>query len=297
MKQYIHAGSGLSSCYIGTTFGSMIQVRFFILLMIALVCSCSVSGQDYIIKSNGDSLSVKVLDLKGDKIRFRMFNDNSGTIREVYKNQVSKIIYENGTELKIIYNMYEVSPDLYADLPAVVFKADLFAPLLNHVTFGVEFNVADNTNIEIKGGVIGPRISTALDKADGFLLKAGLKFVWTKDVIRRGLKYSHPFIGKYVKPELVYNQYLLFETEDSGPESRLFLSNYSIQLDFGNQLLIWNRFSIDYFIGLGYAIQTKSPDKLNARRETDYSYNYTHLYFGKQFPLALSAGITAGFVF
>ena len=269
---------------------------FCVMLFLAgiILNSSSASAQDKIIRTNKDTVLAKVIEMTSDKIRFRRYGMKTGPILEIYKNQVSKIIYENGSELEIIYDSYYVSPDLLVHPPKNVFKVDFVSPFLNHVTLGYERTIKTGLNLELKGGLIGFRISEGIDYAEGFLVKAGVKYIWTTQSISRGLKYTHPFNGKYVKPELLFSQFKTF-----GKKGQILYNNYALCVNFGNQYIFWDLLTLDYYVGLGYGLQYSSYDATSTydRNDIDLNYLHSHFYFGKKLPIVLNGGATVGFIF
>jgi hypothetical protein len=268
---------------------------FLVLSLAGFVLSSPDScAQDRIIRTNKDTVLAKVVEMTSDKIKFRRYGMKNGPILEIYKNQVSRIIYENGSELEIIYDSYYVSPDLMVRPPKNVLKIDFLSPLFNQLTIGYERSIRMGMNLDVKGAVIGFRISEGIDYAEGFFIKAGIKFVWTTETILRGLKYKHPLNGKYVKPELIYS---LFDT--FGEKGKITYSNYAICINFGNQYILWDTLTLDYYAGFGYGLQysTYAPTSTYDRNDVDLNYNHSHLYFGKKLPLVLNGGVTVGLIF
>ncbi len=268
---------------------------FFLLCLTGLLQnSFSAFSQDRIIKTNNDTIMSTVIEMTSNKIRFRRYGMKNGPILEIYKNQVSKILYENGSELEIIYDIYYVDPEMMIHVPKNVVKIDFLSPLFNQFTFGYERAIRLGVNLDVKAGIIGFRISEGLEYAEGFLVKAGVKFIWTTESILRGLTYKHPMNGKYLKPELIYNQFDTF-----GEKGKITYNNYAFCVNFGNQYILWNRFTLDYYAGLGYAYQKSNYDATSSydRNDVELNYNHSHFYFGKKFPLALNGGLTAGMVF
>lgn len=232
--------------------------------------------------------------MTSDKIKFRRYGMKGGPILEIYKNQVSKIIYENGSELEIIYDSYYVSPDLMVHPPKNVFKVDFISPFFNHLTIGYEKCIKVGTNLDVKAGIIGFRISESVEYAEGFLVKAGIKFIWTTNSIKRGLKYTHPLNGKYVKPELIYSHFDTF-----GEKGKVTYDNFALAVNFGNQYILWETITLDYYAGLGYGYQQSSYKAKSAydREDVDLNYNHSHFYFGKKLPIILNGGVTIGYIF
>tara|TARA_A100001391_G_scaffold6703_1_gene4312 strand:- start:662 stop:1237 length:576 start_codon:yes stop_codon:yes gene_type:complete len=58
-------------------------------------------GQDVIIKTNKDSISSKILEVGVDEIKYKSYDNLEGPIFIIPKKNVSKLIFENGSILKI----------------------------------------------------------------------------------------------------------------------------------------------------------------------------------------------------
>ena len=109
-------------------------LKYFSLLIFFTIVSKSVLAQDKIVKVNNDTLRVKIMQITLDKIKFRYHGMKSGQVLEIPKNQVKQIIYENGSSLTIVYNLFDVSKDLMIKDRFRAVKIDICAPLLNHIT-------------------------------------------------------------------------------------------------------------------------------------------------------------------
>lgn len=251
-------------------------------------------AQDRIVKTNKDTLLVKIMGLQGDKIQFRPFGQKSGRILEIYKNEVATVIYEDGTSFTVIYDRFRVSPDLYIQEQNNAFKVDLFALLVNHFTIGYERRLKPNFNLEVKAGIISPIVSKVLGPADGFLVKAGVKYVWTEEVIRKGLKYHHSLKGNYIRPELMFSYF--DKPEENGVST---YQNYAVNFVLGKQTLIGESIVIDFYAGVGYGMQTSTfeASSIYDRKDVDFNYAYSHLYFGEKLPVVVSGGVMMGFIF
>lgn len=253
-----------------------------------------VAAQDIIVRTNNDSLRVKVLEVGTDKIKFRRYGVKTGPPIEIYKNFVKEIIFENGTSVTILYDLRAVSPDVALKVKKHGLKADFIAPILNHITLGYEQMLRPGINAEIKAAYIGPRISTAIKPATGYFIKAGVKFVWLTEEISRGMRHSPPLQGSYFKPELIYSRYIT-----SGENDDISFANYGISILFGRQYIIDDFLTLDYCAGIGFALQQSSYEPLLPKDEEDVDFNYafSHLYFGKNLPIILTGGLTIGFVY
>ncbi|MEO8087220.1 MAG: hypothetical protein ABI763_10395 [Bacteroidota bacterium] len=266
-----------------------------ILLLFALLLSGKfVPAQDILVRTNNDSLKVKVLEVGTDKIKFRRYGVKTGPPLEIYKNNVKEIIFENGTRVTILYDLHSVSPDLALKEKKHGLKVDFIAPVLNHITIGYEQMLKPGMNAEIKAAYIGPRISTAIKPSTGYFIKGGIKFVWLTEEISKGLRHSPPLQGSYFKPELIYSRYTT-----NSENGKIKFTNLGFNILFGRQYIIDNFLTLDYFGGVGFALQysTYKPLLPKDTDEVDFNYAFSHLYFGKNLPLILGGGLTIGFIY
>jgi len=265
----------------------------YVVLVMLLMASAPSMAQDKIIRITNDTIRAKVVKITTDKIIFRYPGTNPGKLPEIPKNMVKEIIYANGSKLKIIYDIFAVSPDLYVSELRHLVKIDAGALLLNHFTLGYEYALKTGLNIEIKAGIIGPGLNSKLDDAEGFLLKAGLKFIKCDTSYSKGRRYVDPLKGGYFKPEFLYNT---FTTVKNSQDVRC--TNYALNFVLGKQFIPGKRISLEFFGGLGFGIQTSTYVPTSAYdKGADFSYVYSHVYFGKELPVIVSGGLTAGFAF
>ena len=265
----------------------------FLFFIFSLASKC-VKAQDIIVKANNDSLKVKIVQITLDKIKYRYHGMKSGPVLEIPKNQVKQIIYENGSTLTIVYNLFDVSKDLMIKERNHAIKVDLFAPLFNHITVGYEQKLKLGVNLEIKGGYIGWRVNKTLDPTQGFIVKAAVRYLKCTSTIRKGLKYIHPMKGSYIKPEISFTRYT--SQEEGHPIN---FNNFGASVNFGRQYIIGNVFCIDFFGGAGFGYQKNSrgESSSNQLKGDDFSYCYSHLYFGNKVPIILTGGFMVGYVF
>ena len=252
------------------------------------------AAQDIIVRTNNDSMKVKVLEVGSDKIKFRRYGVRTGQPLEIYKNYVKEIIFENGTHITMLYDVHSVSPDLVIKEKKHALKADFIAPVLNHVTIGYEQMLKPGRNVEIKAAYIGLRVSTAIKPSQGYFIKGGVKFVWLTEEIMKGMRHFPPMQGSYFKPELIYGRYTT-----TGENGKINFTNYGVNILFGRQYIIDNFMTLDYCGGIGFALQYSSykPDSPKDEKDVDFNYAFSHLYFGKNLPLILGGGLTIGFIY
>jgi hypothetical protein len=268
-------------------------------LVFILFCAClSVLGQDIIIRTNNDSIRAKIIEVTIDKVKFQYSNPQPGPVLEISKNLVKEIIYADGSKLTIVYDPYSVSSDLFINERKHAIKFDIIAPLLNHFTIGYEVKLKMGKNLgknlEVKVGIIHPYVWKELNYAEGFFVKAGLKFVRLTDSYLKGLKYIHPLKGAYFKPELIFGSFI--RDEDS---AKVTYNNIGLNVLFGKQRILWNRVTFDVCGGLGFGFQTYKykEDSRTIKEEIDFNYAYSHIFFGKSIPIIITGGMTIGFIY
>jgi hypothetical protein len=264
--------------------------KYLFLFFLLVLSGLKAKAQDRIIKADNDTLKVRIAQITYDKIRYRFYGMKNGPIYEIPKNQVKQIIYENGSSLTIVYNLFEVKPDLMIKDRSKSWKVDLASPFLNHITIAYEQKMKLGKNLEVKGGFIGFNLNKELYFTQGFLLKAGIKYLKCSNTIRKGLKYTNPMKGTYVKPELMVDRYTSIE---SG--RKINSTNVAAACLFGRQYIIGNVVCIDVYGGAGVGYQNNSRGP--SRRQDDFSYCFSHIFFGKKFPMILTGGFLVGIVF
>ena len=268
----------------------MVRILF---LFSLLILFRTASGQDIIVRTNNDSIKAKVIEITIDKIKFQYASMQGGPILEIAKNLVKEIIYSNGSRLTIVFNPYEVSKDLYIQERSHAIKADIVAPFLNHFTFAYEMKLKTGRNIEVKVGIIKPFVWQDLGYAEGFFVKAGLKFVKLTDSYLKGLKYIHPLKGSYLKPEIIFGSF--WRNED---DNKIYYTNIGLNLLFGKQAILWNFMTFDVCGGLGLGLQNyKYEDPSIDHEDVDFNYAYSHIFLGKKLPIIISGAMTIGVVF
>lgn len=155
-------------------------------------------------------------------------------------------------------------------------KTSFLSPLFGSLSFGHEHVLSSNVGFEGRLGLIGIGTPAFTNNTSGVYLKVGTKFYLEKN--REDL-----MDGAYIKPEanisMVYGKTGFFDT---GAARRQYALAFLI--NFGKQHVVAHAFTIDYYMGFGYAI-------------SESGYWYSHMALGREFPLALSMGMTIGVPF
>jgi len=269
---------------------------YLLLIILCFFCGGSLSafGQDILIRTNNDSLKGKIISIGPDKIKFKKTGNPNYPVMDIYKNQVKEIIFENGNHMTVIYDMYQVPNDMIIKPRTHVVKFDYLSPIWNHYTIGYEWNIATATSMEFKGGFIGTQVSRALKHSEGGFFKAGIKFIYLTESFQKGIKYVRPMQGAYFKPELIFSKYTT--NEENG---KVNYTNAAVNIIFGKQYILGDIIAFDFFGGIGYGYQYSSyhAKSIYDQKSVDFSYAYSHIFMGKNLPLAISGGLLIGFVY
>ncbi|NQZ76792.1 MAG: DUF3575 domain-containing protein [Ekhidna sp.] len=167
-------------------------------------------------------------------------------------------------------------------------KFEFFSPLTGNSTIGYEKYVKDWISWEVKVGVIGLGIDPEELNPAGILVKGGPKFKLNPDFVTSDLRGSHLLGGKYIRPEIVFAQYSEDDMENflGGERERREYTSFAFLITYGRQYILANVMTLDYHIGLGYGWVSSKESK----------YNYGFSNGGTDFPVAISAGLTIGFL-
>jgi hypothetical protein len=283
----------------------------YLFLLILILASSTIKAQD-IIRTKTDTIQAKVIEIGIDEIKYREYSYPTGPVIVIEKNKVVEITFENGSKYLITPDPYDVSKEVEVRNKSRAIKFELFAPLTNDIVFGYETMIKVGTNLEFKVGIIGPGTAPNTENASGFFLKGGVKFLTSPTYLQNGVKYVHQLKGAYIKPEIIFNSYTADRSYYSSTSyngsylsynttitERTTINNLCFNINFGKQLLLGNIMTFDYYVGVGYGMRftNHKTNTLYDYSDSEGNYEYSHLYFGKDFPLILTGGITMGVLF
>jgi hypothetical protein len=272
-------------------------------LLLALFFSLIYFGSNAqdVIKTQKTTIRAKVEEIGIDEIKYRDFDNLTGPIIVIDKRDVIEITYENGKHVVYGKDEYEASPEIEVRDKKHAIKFEIFSPMTNDLCFGYESVIKVGINLELKAAIIGPGVSEDNEQASGLFLKAGVKFLTSPTYYRRGVKRSHSLNGWYFKPELIYSSFKTTTIDYyNGTSNVETFENGAINICFGNQHLLGNVCTLDYYMGMGYGFQSNSLDQnpYYYGGEGNYnSYAYSHIFGGPGFPIVLTGGVTFGFIF
>lgn len=287
-------------------------MRILKLFPVCILISCFAHNafcQDMIYKKDNTTINAKISEVGIEEIKYKDWNNPDGPDFIMSKNEISKIVFSNGREMIVTPDPYSLSGDVEVRNKTHAVKIDFFSPLTNHITIGYEWMYKVGFNIEGKFGIIGPGMTPNTENASGAFIKIGPKFLVGSDYVMPGMQYAHSMRGKYFKPELIvsiytkdvstYNYYYY----SSASKEKVQYGSYGLNLVFGKQSIFGKTVTLDWFVGLGYAFHTMDfkNNHYNHYPQDKYalesSYDYSNLYFGHDFPLILSGGLTVGYLF
>lgn len=280
-------------------------MKHLLILLIFVFSNMSsvVKAQD-VIRTKHDTISAKVLEIGIDEIKYRNYSNLDGPIIVIPKNDVVEITYENGSKFFIAPDPYDVNKEVQVRNKKRSIKFEFFSPLTNDIAFGYETMMKVGQNLEIKVAVIGPGTAKNVNNASGFFFKGGVKFLTSPTYIQNGVKYSHGLKGGYIKPELIfssysdrydYTNYTNYPPYYTNESINITHTNIGFDIVFGKQHLLGNIMTLDYYFGVGYALQYSSRNSIYPYLDGyNDTYSYSHLYLGKEFPMILTAGLTLG---
>jgi hypothetical protein len=277
----------------------MAAFRMFLVVLMLTATSSLVSGQDQIVKRNGDIIRGTVKEISTTEIKYVQDDLNKNVIFTIEKKVVDKIIFADGKEYKIDYletsreTTEQNSSDLFLIQRKNAIKFDFIGPIFNTTSITYERSLRPGASAEFTAGAIGLGFAENRDKASGILLKGGYKFLRSPDHYIRGLRYAHILKGRYIKMEFNFASYrsdhYTWNSYTGGRMGRETTNKWAILMVLGSQAVFSNSFMIDTYLGLG----------MGKSNNNDIESLASH-GFGAgngEVPIAASAGIRIGFLF
>jgi hypothetical protein len=260
------------------------------------------SAQDVIQKKNGEKINGKVREIGLNEIRYTPQDNPDGPVFSVAKDDVFKILFENGTSWQNAPDPYDVNFDQAVMSKNRALKFYLFSPLFSNLAFGYEQYIKPGMNMDMTLGWIGPALGDNFDEEDpsGAFIKIGPRFRIGSDYKMQGIKYSHHLQGKYLMPQFCFSIFNTNLTESnsnypyygSAPVNiRYQVTAFAFNLVYGKQSIIGGGMVFDYHFGVGLGIQSRD---IGTDSENFDGYCYSHSYGGPSFPMTFELGIALG---
>lgn len=258
---------------------------FFSLLAILLSCTASFS-QDKIFQRNGQVTSAKVTEVGIAEIKYKIPGSDGSVIYVLDKNQVSKIVFEDGHVDKFVTDLKDTAS--YTGQLRKAFKINFLSPLYGYTEFTFEKNTGLGKSYEVSFGIIGLGKNSQLDfayygtdlvntKRDqfGFFASVGYKFNKWPDFIFGKTRFTHLMQGAYVKPVIYLGNYKenisFYKNNNEYVLEKQQVTFGALQIEFGKQLVFGERFLIDGYWGLGYGADNKKENLSEFQRGTNSS--------------------------
>ena len=204
-------------------------------------------AQDTIRTKDGRLSIAKITIVGTDDVTYKLFNDQNGPTFITRKKDINQIVLQSGTVLG--YEELNRRSTRHA-LPTSIVKLDskknalkweVLSVATNDICFGYERSLNHNQSIELKVAYIGLGDKTygsnyLYDKASGYFVKLGYKFINTKSGDKNSM------IGSYIKPEICYTEF---------NENFINYKSKYAMLNFGVQSILSSSFILEFYAGIG----------------------------------------------
>lgn len=248
--------------------------------IIALLTSGTLLAQDKIYRKNPtDTIPCKIVEVGEELIKYSTDTYSQNLTFSVDKNNVSRIVFENGKEMTFADSMF--GKENYESQRKDAIKLSFLSPLMGAAIFSYEHSVKPGQSMEFGLGIIGAGRDVDDVNPFGAVAKFGYKFITSPDWYDRRHRYSHILKGSYVKPEVTV---LHYTTHYYNHYNTTMLS---FMIVGGKQWVFNDLFLVDLFAGVGYGFGH------NPRNE---SWHYGFLGAEDSSPLTLTAGLKIGFL-
>ena len=262
------------------------------LFIILLFSSSQLSAQDRIIKTDNDTIVCKVKEVLTDEVKYILPKTSSDILFGIDKNDILKIILENGKELIFSHSLYGAKT--YENQKQHAIKVDFLAPLTGNMSFSYEKLIRPSRSWEVSLGIIGLGVDNNDENPQGAFAKFGMKFIKSPDFYLKGMRYAHILKGTYVKPEIAFSiyshdpdYYYYYYEYGSSSDNKNRKTNWAAALNIivGKQYIFNDIFLLDMFFGLGYGFSKDNDNE---------SYHYGFSGGNSDTPLTITAGLKIG---
>ena len=228
----------------------------FLLKMLAvsvvLLTAYQSQAQDIIHKKNGKVIEAKVVELGTSEIKYKMFSDPDGPIYVDEKENIDKIIFQNGRTEQYGTSRIDAS-EMFAGQKKAAIKVGFLGPLTGQTTIVYERNIKPGRSWEAKGVLVGLGRKTDYE-ATGFIGSYAYKFYKKPTFYTSDMKRSHLLQGGYIKPELFVG-YTSFDDDfdyNSNTSTRSESFTTGLLLNLGKEWIFDDAFVLDLSFGFGY---------------------------------------------
>jgi len=284
------------------------------LLAFLILASFGAKSQEFIYKKNREIIKVKIIEIGTDEIKFKEYDNPDGPIFTIEKEKVSKIEMENGDILEIKTTDAFNDPDYYTDDHKNIIKVNFTGVMFNYLAFSYERSLTPTSSFEAGFGIIGAGLTMSESSREnigeynfrnplGVNFRGGYKLKRSPSYYIPKMRYGHILKGAYIKPEFIISIF----TEDVNTYDHI-TGGYNtdrknavagaFMINFGQQWIFSNKFSLDWYIGIGYGFSNSDNYKFD---NDNYRDSPAGLHYGflliPSLPIAFTSGLTFGYVF
>lgn len=271
--------------------------------------------EDLITKKDGTVIKAKVLEMGSDEVKYKLYNNPDGPVLSLKKSkEVKSVVIDGQSVYEYKDDPMTISNNAIMSRTSVA-KFHFFSPLNHHIAFDYEWMNRPGFNWETGIGIIGPGVSsTDKKKPRGVFLRGGPKFLLgnSSDIEVEGGRLAHPLKGKYIKVEMILNAFSTTNYIDTTSYSynpnpvpggllayKKQYQSLTLDLQYGRQYIFGNAMTLSWYIGVGYSFESKTSTLPSKYSNYFYDFDlrrYSHSFFGQNFPLAFTSGITIGYI-
>ena len=246
-------------------------MKKFLLTIFILSLGYTVKSQDMLIYKDKTIDEVTIIEVTPDFIKYREYGSPVNSVAfTVEKDYLKKIVLESGRVMDFSQQMINDSR-VYAGQRNRAIKIDVAGVSGNYTFLSYEQSVTPSTSWEAGVIFIGAGFESNVnddyrENAMGAAVNIGYKFKRSPTFYSQRMRFGHIMRGSYFKPNMFvstfnYDKYDYDHAPDPvtfrRPTVRQTAVAGSVQMDFGNQLVLAEQFLIDYAFGVGYGFTTK----------------------------------------
>lgn len=279
--------------------------------------SQTIVKMDTMITTKNTNLIGKITKVSETEIEYKKIYEPDAPVYTVNKDKIKEIRWGNGTVERVVPDEMGVNKELEIIDKRSTIKFNFFSPVNDQIKFSYEHSVKVGTNIEIAAGLINNSMlkssfNYGKQLTQGGTLSVGVKFLLGQDYYIKGMKYTHPLKGWFIKPEIAYSGYTVrgIQIYNWTPYNSSLLytdrkiNSIALLINYGRQFILGNVLTLSYSVGLGYSyVDSKfSNPAVVASNYYNSDYNnpptnlYTHLRAGSV-PIAFNGALTIGYIF
>jgi hypothetical protein len=226
-----------------------------LLFAFCLLGCISMHAQDYIILKDDTKIKCIVTEVGEDQVKYKPWGSATERIIAIDRSIVRKIKYEGGDP--DIQNKDAIETNYFWDDTRHAIKLGFSGLLGNGLTLAYEKAIDPRSSLEFVGRVqnIGMRQKSRITTTGGFGLGLGYRLQLTSST-RKAAKQSHILYGWYVKPELFFMNVTareLYIFSGISDDYNINFSKLGLMLNLGKEIVLNNRFVLEFFGGFGLA--------------------------------------------